>query len=72
MITLENNKPSLCIPSSFKTRQEAPEVFDMNASIYFWKKDALFNQKTLFQKIHPFMRCPSQDQLILTKVLTLN
>ena len=26
MITLENNKPSLCIPSSFKTRQEAPEV----------------------------------------------
>ena len=29
-------------------RQDAPEVFDMNASIYIWKRDVLLNCDTLF------------------------
>jgi len=29
-------------------RQDAPKVYDMNASIYFWKRDSLLNSKTLF------------------------
>ena len=29
-------------------RQAAPEVFDMNASIYIWKRNALLDNKTLF------------------------
>jgi len=29
-------------------RQDAPKVFDMNASIYIWKRDALMNNDTLF------------------------
>jgi CMP-N,N'-diacetyllegionaminic acid synthase len=29
-------------------RQDAPTVYDMNASIYAWKRDALFNNDTLF------------------------
>jgi len=29
-------------------RQDAPECYDMNASIYIWKRDAILNQNTLF------------------------
>jgi len=29
-------------------RQDAPQVYDMNASIYIWKRDALLNCDTLF------------------------
>lgn len=29
-------------------RQDAPKVYDMNASIYIWKKDALLRHDTLF------------------------
>jgi len=31
-----------------KRRQDTPEVYDMNASIYVWKRDALMNNDTLF------------------------
>lgn len=30
-------------------RQDAPKCYDMNASIYIWCRDALFNTDTLFQ-----------------------
>lgn len=30
-------------------RQDAPECFDMNASIYVWKRNALFEDGTLFK-----------------------
>lgn len=29
-------------------RQDAPKVYDMNASIYIWKRDVLLNHDTLF------------------------
>ena len=29
-------------------RQDAPEVFDMNASIYIWKRKAILESETLF------------------------
>lgn len=31
-----------------KRRQDAPRVYDMNASIYIWKRDILINHNTLF------------------------
>ena len=31
-------------------RQDSPECFDMNASIYVWRRHALFENKTLFTK----------------------
>ncbi len=31
-----------------KRRQDAPEVYDMNASIYVWKRDALMNNETIY------------------------
>lgn len=30
------------------SRQKAPRVYEMNASIYFWKRNALINKKGLF------------------------
>lgn len=35
---------------SFVTRQSAPRVFDMNASIYVWWKDVLRKKKSVFLK----------------------
>lgn len=32
------------------SRQKAPKVYDMNASIYIWKRKALINQKNVFVK----------------------
>jgi CMP-N,N'-diacetyllegionaminic acid synthase len=31
-------------------RQDAPKCFDMNASIYVWRRDALFDHPTLFNE----------------------
>ena len=39
---------SKSIPESVSRRQDSPECFDMNASIYVWKRDALLNNKSLF------------------------
>ena len=35
---------------NFATRQSAPQVFDMNASIYVWRKDMLKTKKSVFLK----------------------
>lgn len=35
-------------PESVSRRQDSPECFDMNASIYVWKRDALLNNQSLF------------------------
>ncbi len=39
---------SKSIPQSVSRRQDSPECFDMNASIYVWKRDALLNNQSLF------------------------
>ena len=36
------------IENTVVRRQDAPETFDMNASIYIWTREALLNNKTLF------------------------
>ncbi len=37
------------IPSNFNTRQEAPDVFDMNASMYAYSPAFLISQKPIFE-----------------------
>lgn len=36
------------LPSAIVRRQDAPKSFDMNASIYVWKRVALFNNTSIF------------------------
>ncbi len=43
-----DNKVRLVKGGSFLTRQSAPEVFDMNSSIYVWWKDTLTEKKGIF------------------------
>ena len=34
----------------YYSRQKAPKVYSMNASIYLWKKSTLFSKNPLFNK----------------------
>jgi len=36
------------LPESVSRRQDSPECFDMNASIYVWKRNALLDNQSLF------------------------
>ncbi|OHE00538.1 MAG: flagellar modification protein B [Sulfurimonas sp. RIFCSPLOWO2_12_36_12] len=36
------------LDNSIVRRQDAPKSYDMNASIYIWKRDSILNEKTLF------------------------
>lgn len=42
----ENGFYSLVIESDYVTRQQAPKCYDMNASIYAYKREFLLNEKT--------------------------
>jgi len=58
----KNGKNSLKLvikPKKFIVRtQDAPVVYDLNASIYFWKRDACFSQKGPFCKKTFFYEMP--------------
>ena len=63
MLEIKKRKVKLVNPSKnlIHNRQEAPKTFDMNGSIYIWKKKILFKTNNLFNKktviyIMPFER----------------
>ena len=43
---------------AYKRRQDAPEVFEMNASIYIWKRNYLLSSSNLFSKKTAFYKMP--------------
>ena len=52
---VETNEQGIVHPSkqpraAVDRRQDSPECFDMNASIYVWRRHALFENETLFTK----------------------
>lgn len=49
MVKKEGDKYVRVIESSFHTRQEAPEVFDMNASLYAYSPEFLESGKGIFE-----------------------
>lgn len=49
MVEYKKNKINLVIPGKkITSRQTAPKVYEMNASIYIWTRDFLLKSKTLF------------------------
>ena len=40
--------PAKTLPVAVTRRQDAPPCFDMNASIYVWRREALLGNKTIF------------------------
>lgn len=39
---------SKTLPNAVVRRQDAPQTFDMNASIYIWKRDTILKETTIF------------------------
>jgi len=48
MVEVINGKVKLVKEGNFLRRQDVPKTYDMNASIYIWKREVLLNSKTLF------------------------
>jgi len=48
---------------NFFTRQSSPRVFDMNASIYIWKRKTLLTQNSLFIKNNSFFIMPYERSI---------
>jgi len=75
MVEFKNNKISLVKSSvNYSSRQVAPIVFSMNASIYIWKRKALFSNKPLFSNktgiyVMPKERSFDIDDLIDLKIV---
>lgn len=50
-------------PMQVVRRQDSPEVFDMNASIYVWRRDALFNRETVIHQGTRMLEMPPERSL---------
>ena len=64
MVEYKNKQLKLCkkTDSQITSRQKAPHVFDMNSSIYIWKKNFLFkNLKTITPKTELYIMPQSRS-----------
>ena len=52
MVEIIKKVPNLVINSrkTIRRRQDAPKIYDMNASIYLWKRKFLMKSDNLFSK----------------------
>lgn len=48
MVEVKNGQVGLVKKGNFVSRQSAPQVYDMNSSIYVWWKDILKKKKSIF------------------------
>lgn len=56
MVEMKNNRVKLVKKGNLMNRQEAPLVYDMNSSIYVWKKNTLkTKKKTILKKTHIYI-----------------
>ena len=62
MVEIKKNQVSLSkkISSQPASRQSAPQVYEMNASIYIWKRQALLNSDNLFTDKTGFYEMPEE------------
>lgn len=74
----ENGAPRLSkeLKGEFTSRQSSPKVYEMNASIYAWKRDALLETSELHRdstRVHimPDLRSIDVDRAIDLKILKL-
>ncbi|MBF0440585.1 MAG: acylneuraminate cytidylyltransferase family protein [Oligoflexales bacterium] len=51
------------LPSSVTRRQDAPKCYDMNASIYVWRRDTIVKCDALFQPDTAFYEMPFERSL---------
>ena len=60
MVELKEGHPKLvkALPKSILRRQDAPRVYDLNASIYIWKREVLLTSDSLFSDKTAFFCMP--------------
>ena len=59
------------IKKEIVSRQQAPKVFEMNASIYFWKRESLLNKRNLFGKNTGIYEMPRERSIDIDDTLDL-
>ena len=65
MIEIKNGEVELSkkLKNTFVTRQQAPQVYDMNASIYIWSRDFLLKENSLFAGRLGFYEMPEERSI---------
>ena len=65
MIEIKNGKVELSkkLKNAPVSRQLAPQVFDMNASIYIWSRDFLLKENSLFSGRLGFYQMPEDRSI---------
>ena len=53
-------------------RQNAPEVYDVNASIYIWKRNTLINENSLFIKNNAIYEMPEERSFDIDSYFDFN
>ena len=74
MVEIKNKKIHLIKKSKkiINNRQQTPETFDMNASIYIWKRRQLFKSYNLFNKKTSIYVMPPERSIDIDTTLILN
>lgn len=70
MIERKKNKMDLVKKSNFliKRRQDAPKVYELNASIYIWKKKYLLKTNNLFSKRTSYFKMPYKRSIDIDNI----
>ena len=65
MIEIKNGKVELSkkLKNAPSSRQQSPEVYDMNASIYIWSRDFLIKEDSLFSGKLGFFEMPEDRSI---------
>ena len=65
MIEIKNGKVELSkkLKNTFASRQQLPQVYDMNASIYIWSRDFLIKEDSLFSGKLGFFEMPEDRSI---------
>ena len=74
MVELNNNKISLVknFNKKITSRQSAPTVYEMNASIYIWKRSVLFSKNCLFRKNTILFEMPNERSIDIDSIQDFN
>ena len=73
MLEIKNGSISLVKKTSKKivARQKSPVVYDMNASIYIWKRNKLFKSRNLLQRSLSIYEMPQEKSIDIDTKLDL-
>jgi len=71
MVEIKNNNAQLVKVGNFKRRQDAPKVYDMNASFYIWKRNYLISTKKLISNKTVFYEMSELSAYDIDNILDL-